>query len=144
VAGFDCEYLTVPGNARAAVSANVSFSMGNDAGQSTGSPASAGFITAQVSPASLNPAAFAPTSRPVHGTDAVLNLDHMELLHHFCIETYKTVSPDEGQQETWQVGYLLLMSLVVIVALLLKYPNPALSTIGCASATGYILVKLTF
>jgi hypothetical protein len=35
--------------------------------------------------------------------DAVLNLNHIELLHHFCTETYKTMSPQKEQQDTFQV-----------------------------------------
>lgn len=38
--------------------------------------------------------------------DAVLNLNHMEFLHHFCTETYKTLSPQKEQQDTFQVRCL--------------------------------------
>jgi hypothetical protein len=50
-------------------------------------------------------AVVAPKSKPVHGTDPGLNtcIDHIELLHHCCTVTSKTISPQRDHQDTWQV-----------------------------------------
>jgi hypothetical protein len=66
--------------------------------------------TIQASSSSLSPAALTPNSRPLYGTDSALNLDHLELLYHFCTVTYKTMSPQSDQQDTWQVGAFSMLS----------------------------------
>ena len=66
--------------------------------------------TVVASSSSQSPAGSTPASRPLYGTDSVLNLDHLELLHHFCTVTYKTMSPQSDHQETWQVGDLFMLS----------------------------------
>lgn len=54
--------------------------------------------------------------------DAALNLNHLELLHHFCTETYKTMSPLKEQQDTFQVccsGRRFILTLILALALAL-------------------------
>ena len=61
-----------------------------------------------------------------------LNLLHLELLHHFCTETYKTFSPDPRHQHIWQVTAIkyglefpfLMSELLAISALHLAHDNP--------------------
>ena len=104
IANLECEYATQCAP-RSTFSANVGVSVANDFNPRADSPVSAptaNSTTIQASPLSRSPAALTPLSRPLHGTE--LNLDHIELLHHFCTVTYKTMSPQQEHQETWQVG----------------------------------------
>ena len=60
-----------------------------------------------------------------------INLLHLELLHHFCTETYKTFSPDPRHQQIWQVTAIkyglqfpfLMSELLAISALHLAHIN---------------------
>ena len=62
-----------------------------------------------------------------------LNLLHLELLHHFCTETYRTFSPDPRHQQIWQVTAIkyglefpfLMSELLAISALHLAHSNPS-------------------
>lgn len=86
--------------------ANVGVSMTSDLDHIAANSASITQATSQASSSSHCPAMLTPGSRELHGTDSVLNLDHLELLHHFCTVTYKMMSPQTDQQDTWQVGAL--------------------------------------
>jgi hypothetical protein len=78
-------------------------------GQRTDSPALAipsHSTTFQPSPETHNLSSVRKNPGDSHIDDAVLNLNHIELLHHFCTETYKTMFPEKEQQETFQVSCL--------------------------------------
>ena len=74
-----------------------------------------------------------PRSVPVFALseppDPGLNMEHLELLHHFCTITYKTFTPDEPQQEIWRgtvvrMGFafpFLMYELLAIGALHIAY-----------------------
>jgi Fungal specific transcription factor domain len=65
-------------------------------------------------------------------TDPLLNLDHLELMHHFCTVTYETLTPDPSQQEIWRrTGIKIALSfpflmheLLAIAALHLAHCTP--------------------
>jgi hypothetical protein len=57
------------------------------------------------------PLESSPTPRPppspqlssaLNTSDPHLNLDYLELLHHFCTVTYETLTPEPAQQQVWQ------------------------------------------
>jgi Fungal specific transcription factor domain len=69
---------------------------------------------------------------PSTATDPNLNMDHMELLHHFCMVTFETLTPEPAQQEVWQstaikLGFsfpFLMHEILAIAALHLAHCRP--------------------
>lgn len=62
-------------------------------------------------PSPLPPATSPSTAvRPaiIAATDLGLNLDHLEFIHHWCTVTYRTMTPEPAQQETWQSATIKL------------------------------------
>jgi Fungal specific transcription factor domain len=69
---------------------------------------------------------------PITTTDPNLNLEHLELLHHFCTVTYRTLTPEPAQQQIWQTTVIklgisfpfLMQQILGIAALHLAHCNP--------------------
>ncbi|KAF7504529.1 hypothetical protein GJ744_002149 [Endocarpon pusillum] len=58
-----------------------------------------------------SPPPFSPAQQlhsPLNTTDPGLNLDYLELLHHFSTVTYQTLTPDPAQQQIWQLTAIQL------------------------------------
>jgi Fungal specific transcription factor domain len=70
-------------------------------------------------------------------------MDHMELLHQFCTETYKTMTPDPSQQQLWQSTAIrlalsfpfLMHEILAIAALHLAHCKPEGQSYYCTRAT---------
>ena len=100
IANLDCEYA-----ASHLHTAKVGMSTTSDFDHITAKSPSlppTAFTTMQDSPSGQSSAVLASNSS-VYGADPGLNIDHIELLHHFCTVTYKTMSPQRDHQDTWQV-----------------------------------------
>ncbi len=102
----------------------------------------------------LSPTAVAAAPRPcspplpqpsssLKATDPHLNLDHMELLHHFCTVTFETLTPEPAQQRIWQSIAIkfglsfpfLLHEILAIAALHLAHCKPERQSHYCTKAT---------